>query len=58
MAGDMDRFYSMQLEEPEDRANVRELVSGVKRDVWRDDRGEASEPSCCLSASKISYSVR
>lgn len=58
LAVDMDRFFSIQSEEPEDRANVRELVSRVKRDVWRDDGGEASEPSCCLSVSKLSYTVR
>ncbi|KAG8000239.1 ATP-binding cassette sub-family G member 5 [Nibea albiflora] len=58
----MNKFYSMQTVEPEDGSRVREsfkFVSEEKRDVWREDGGqERSEPSCCLSVSKISYTVR
>lgn len=66
LAREMNKFYSMQTVEPEDGTKVRESfkfvseVKGeVKRDVWREDGGqERSEPSCCLSVSKISYTVR
>ncbi|XP_034008039.1 ATP-binding cassette sub-family G member 5 [Trematomus bernacchii] len=58
MAGDMNTFYSMELVEPESGTKVRESFKSVsegKRDVWRGE--ESSEPSCCLSVSKISYTV-
>lgn len=58
----MNRFYSMQREDPKDGGKVGEsfkFVPEMKRDVWRDDGGETlEEPSCCLSVSKISYTVR
>lgn len=59
----MNKFYSMQME-PENGTKVRESFKFVleeKRDVWKDNRedlSEQSEPSCCLSVSKISYTVR
>ncbi|KAA8583591.1 hypothetical protein FQN60_014799 [Etheostoma spectabile] len=49
----------MQVE-PENGTNVRESFKFVleeKRDVWKDNREEQSEPSCCLSVSKITYTV-
>ncbi|XP_031164792.1 ATP-binding cassette sub-family G member 5 [Sander lucioperca] len=58
----MNKFYSMQME-PENGTKVRESFKFVleeKRDVWKDNRedlSEQSEPSCCLSVSKISYTV-
>ncbi|XP_073337440.1 ATP-binding cassette sub-family G member 5 [Pagrus major] len=64
----MNGSYSMQPEEQENGTGtgreVREtfkFVSSekreVKRDVWRDGGDERSEPSCCLSVSKLSYTV-
>ncbi|KAM9365538.1 ATP-binding cassette sub-family G member 5 [Pholidichthys leucotaenia] len=56
----MNRFYSMQEPELENMTRVQEsfrFVSEVKKDVWRNVREEQSEPSCCLSVSKISYAV-
>ncbi|XP_008296303.1 ATP-binding cassette sub-family G member 5 [Stegastes partitus] len=56
----MDRFYSMQAVEQDNRTNVKEsykFVSDEKRDVYKDSVEERSEPSCCLSVSKISYTV-
>lgn len=42
-----------------DRLQPGERDSGTElRQVKRGDRGEPSEPSCCLSVSKISYTVR
>uniref|UniRef100_A0A3Q0RQX4 ATP-binding cassette sub-family G member 5 n=1 Tax=Amphilophus citrinellus TaxID=61819 RepID=A0A3Q0RQX4_AMPCI len=55
----MNRFYSMQVEEPQN-GKVKEsfrFVSEVKKDVWRNSGEEQSEPSCCLSVKKISYTV-
>lgn len=60
-AGDMNKVYSVQAVEPENGTKSREsykFVSEVKRDVGRDGGEERSEPSCCLSVSKISYTVR
>lgn len=57
----MNRFYSMQPEDSKNGGKVGEsfkFVPEMKRDVWRDDEGQTSEPSCCLSVSKISYTVR
>lgn len=57
----MNKFYSMQAVEPENGTNFREtfkFVSDVKRDLRKDGGEERSEPSCCLSVSKISYTVR
>lgn len=49
----------MEAEEATNGTKVREssFVSEVKRDVWRNSEGERSEPSCCLSVRKISYTV-
>lgn len=42
-----------------DRLQPEERDSGTQmKQVKRGDRGELSEPPCCLSVSKISYSVR
>lgn len=57
----MNRFYSMEAVEPENGTKVREsfkFASEVKTDVGRDGGEEPSEPSCCLSVSNISYTVR
>lgn len=61
----MNGSYSMQPEEQENGAKARETFKfvaeekrEVKRDVWRDGGEERSEPSCCLSVSKLSYTVR
>lgn len=61
----MNGSYSMQPEERENGAKVRdtfifvsEQKREVKMDVWRDAGEEQSEPSCCLSVSKLSYTVR
>lgn len=57
----MDNLYSLQAEVPDNKSNVTEsfrFVSEEKRDVWRDSQRELSEPSCGLSVSKISYTVR
>ncbi|KAM6997140.1 ATP-binding cassette sub-family G member 5 [Tautogolabrus adspersus] len=59
MAGDKNRFYSMQRAEPngtKDRESFK-FVPEEKRDVWKDVREERSEPSCSLSVNKISYTV-
>ncbi|KAK5882683.1 hypothetical protein CesoFtcFv8_021243 [Champsocephalus esox] len=58
MAGDMNTCYSMEPVEPESGTEVGgsfRSVSEGKRDVWRGE--EPSEPSCCLSVSKVSYTV-
>lgn len=60
-AGSMNGFYSMRPEEPEKETKVNEsfkFVSEEKRDMWRDDGGAQTVPSCCLSVNKISYTVR
>ena len=57
----MNKFYSMQAVEPENGTNFREtfkFVSDVKRDLRKDGGEERSEPSCSVSVSKISYTVR
>uniref|UniRef100_A0A8C4IB47 ATP-binding cassette sub-family G member 5 n=1 Tax=Dicentrarchus labrax TaxID=13489 RepID=A0A8C4IB47_DICLA len=61
---DMNKCYSMQAEEPENGTKVKESFNFLselnrenKRDVWRDGGEERSEPYCCLSVSKISYTV-
>ncbi|KAJ4948492.1 hypothetical protein JOQ06_020026 [Pogonophryne albipinna] len=54
----MNTFYSMEPVEPESGTEVGgsfRSVSEGKRDVWRGE--EPSEPSCCLSVSKVSYTV-
>ncbi|XP_034464763.1 ATP-binding cassette sub-family G member 5 [Hippoglossus hippoglossus] len=56
----MYKIESVQAEELENRSNVKEsfqFVSEEKRNVWKDDREERSEPSCSLSVSNISYTV-
>uniref|UniRef100_A0AAQ5ZFR3 ATP-binding cassette sub-family G member 5 n=2 Tax=Amphiprion TaxID=80969 RepID=A0AAQ5ZFR3_AMPOC len=58
--GAMNRIYSMQAVEQENGTKLKESyrnVSEVKRDVYKDEAEERSEPSCCLSVSKISYTV-
>ncbi|XP_068597293.1 ATP-binding cassette sub-family G member 5 [Brachionichthys hirsutus] len=55
----MDRSYSIRSSQ-EDRSKATEsfkFVSEVRRDVWRDGGEERTEPSSCLSVSKISYTV-
>lgn len=52
----MDRFYSLKTE-PEKGTSFKESFKLVKRDVWRESGEGLSEPSCCLSVNKISYTV-
>lgn len=52
----MDRFYSLKAE-PEKGTSFKESFKLVKRDVWRESGEGLSEPSCCLSVNKISYTV-
>lgn len=52
----MDRFYSMKTE-PEKDTSFKESFKMVKQDVWRESGEGMSEPSCCLSVNKISYTV-
>lgn len=52
----MDRFYSLKAE-PEQDTSFKESFKLVKRDVWRERVEGTSEPSCCLSVNKISYTV-
>lgn len=50
----------MQVVEQENGTKVKEsykFVPEVKRDVYKDGVEERSEPNCCLSVSKISYTV-
>lgn len=57
----MNGSYSMQAVGPENGTVFEEsfeFVSEVKRDVRRDAGEERPLPSCCLSVSKISYTVR
>lgn len=57
----MNGVYSVRPDEPEKGTKVNEsfkFVSEEKRDMWRDDGGAQTVPSCCLSVSRISYTVR
>lgn len=54
----MDRSYSMQLPQQPPAGDSFKFVSEAKREVWRVDGGDPAEPSCCLSVSNISYTVR
>lgn len=56
--GDMNKFNSMQVVEPQNRRESFKFVSEAKRNVWKDGTEERAEPSCCLSVSEISYTVR
>lgn len=53
----MDGFYSMKTVEQEKVTNFKESFKLVKQDVWKESEEGLSEPSCCLSVNKISYTV-
>lgn len=53
----MDGSYSMKTAEQEKGTNFKETFKLVKRDVWKESREGLSEPACCLSVNKISYTV-
>lgn len=57
MAGDRNRFYSMQTVESNGTKESFKFVSEEKRDVWKDAKEERLEPTCSLSVNKISYTV-
>ncbi|XP_060896078.1 ATP-binding cassette sub-family G member 5 [Labrus mixtus] len=59
MAGDRNRFYSMQTAEPngtKERESLK-FEPEEKTDVSKDVREEQSQPSCSLSVNKVSYTV-
>lgn len=52
----MDTFSSLKTE-PEKDKSLKESFKLSKIDVWRERAEETSEPSCCLSVNKISYTI-